>query len=51
MGDFVNSNLIKNESVVYEAKVHWAAWIAPIIIALIIGFFTFFIGIFCSQKH
>lgn len=44
MGNFVNSNLVKDESVVYEAKVHWAAWIAPVILALIVGLFTFFIG-------
>ena len=44
MGKFVDSNLIKDENVIYEAKVHWAAWIAPVILALIVGLFTFFIG-------
>ena len=35
MGQFVNENLIKDEHVVYEAKIHWAIWLWPIVWAVI----------------
>lgn len=42
MGQFINENLIKDEVVVYEAKIHWAIWIWPIVVS-VFCFFTLFL--------
>ena len=35
MGKYVNENLGKDEHVIYEAKLHWKFWVAPIIETII----------------
>lgn len=40
MGRYVNRNLLKDEKVLYEAKIHWAYWVGPalgILILIAIG--------------
>ena len=46
MGNFVNSNLIKDEKVIFEAEVYKPlAWICAVIVGLILAMFTFGIGL------
>lgn len=36
MGKYVDSNLVKDEKVIYEATYHWTIWIFPILIAILL---------------
>ena len=36
MGNYINSNLVKGERVVYEAHYHWTVWVVPILAFLIL---------------
>ena len=35
MGYYIEQNLIKDEEVIYEGKIHWSIWVAPLIWAVI----------------
>lgn len=35
MGVYIEQNLIKDEEILYEGKIHWSIWIAPLIWAVI----------------
>ena len=45
MGQFVNEHLIKDEVVVYEAKIHWAIWVWPIVWAVLCAITVFLIPV------
>lgn len=38
MGNYVNNNLGKEEKVIYEAKLHWIFWVAPILEAIVTSY-------------
>jgi uncharacterized membrane protein YdbT with pleckstrin-like domain len=42
MGNYVQSSLIKDEKIVYEAQIHWFIFIAPVLLLLIAA--LFFVG-------
>ena len=35
MGIYIEQNLIKDEKVIYEGKIHWSIWVAPLLWAII----------------
>lgn len=43
MGQFINQHLIKDEQVVYEAKLHWSIWIWPAIFSIILAITVYLI--------
>lgn len=36
MGNYVKNNLLRDESIVYEAKLHWFYWVKPILLIAIL---------------